>query len=252
MYIQMKSVAIACLVILAIPTASASTYILPVSPEYAQIKFNSDALIGSVAEGDAITAIGATATFNKSDNSLAIPVQRLALDTMGAPLTVDFDDPAGFKLSRPLNVSFSIFNLSFDVGTHTLMGDFVVGTGILTLLSAVNQPLLAANQFYSGYGPGPWDSIEAGLTASLTNEHQNWSLMARDFSLSSTFKDYMFNNYELDAEQTLGFLGNLIQEVRVTPVPESSTGLLMGLGLTLGAAMVAQRRRQTQYSDQKR
>jgi len=159
----------------------------------------------------------------------------VATATNPGAIDIELADAAGLKFTKSLSPTITLSNFSFDVGTNELSGNLVVSSGIVKLVEVIDQSVLVAGSVTSMFGS------ELGTAVTSSSTPRDLGLIASNFSLSQSFKDYMLNTYEMDATQ-FGYVANMIKEVRVGTVPEPSTYALMGVGLAC-MGFVARRKR---------
>ncbi len=218
--------------LLAFAAASAFATTQPITPANATITVDAAAVAANL-NGFAIGTVGG-ATY--SNGVLTAPVQSVTTDTNPGPITVEVNDAAGLKFTKLLTPSVTLYNFAFDVETKELSASLLVGTTAAPLLHVQNQSVLVASKVSSMLGTVDGYSVADSTTPRFL------ALEASGFALSQSFKDYMWNTYELDAN-SFGYLASIVTSVNVNAVPEPSTYALMGLGL-VGMGMVMRRRQQ--------
>ncbi|MFT3858237.1 MAG: PEP-CTERM sorting domain-containing protein [Aquabacterium sp.] len=187
------------------------------------------ATVNAALNGYSMAAVGG-ATFNSGTGVLTAPVQTVSTTTNPGPINVELADAAGLKFTKVLSPSITLSNFSFDVATGELYGNLLVGTTLAPLVNVQNQSVLQATNYSSSFGG------VSGSSVTTSSSSRDLGLLASNFVLSQSFKDYMLNVYEMDAT-SFSYVADMIKEVRIgtvniqSQVPEPSTYFLMGVGL---------------------
>jgi hypothetical protein len=226
--------------LLAFAAASAFATSQPFNAINASITVDAAAVNANLA-GFAIGTVGG-ATY--TNGTLTAPVASVSTSADPGPITVGLSSGAGLKFTKLLTPSITLSNFSFNTATNELTASLLVGTTAAPLLNIQNQSVLVASDVTSSFGG------VAGTSVASSSVSRDLGLDAKNFALSQSFKDFMWNTYELDASQ-FGYLASIVKEVKVGTVsiapvgnvPEPTTYALMGVGLAC-MGMVMRRRQQ--------
>jgi hypothetical protein len=217
-----KQFSLSLMAMAAVTAASAANQ--PFNATTASITIDAAAVTNALP-GVTISAVGG-ATY--AGGVLSEAVQSVSTAANPGPINIELADAAGLKFTKLLTPSVTLSNFSFDAATGELYGNLLVGTVLAPFVNVVNQSVLVSTNYSSSLG------TDAGTSVTTSASPRNLGLLASDFELSQSFKNYMLNTYELDATQ-FSYVADMIKEVRVgtvTPaVPEPSSYALMGVGL---------------------